>query len=177
MQSSAKQQLKQYCKNADNTAFSKFYRSETPRLWQFLKNRGCNEDAAYDLLAEAFLKFIQVVCKDLRAPVALLYRIAINLHIDSYRRDKASPIDSVEIDVEQQADRKIEYQNKQDYVDSLIKILPQDEQNLLFMRYRVGLTHKEMANMMELPEGTVRRQCAAIINKMKQQWQDDTDDA
>lgn len=177
MQDCAKQYLEQYCKDADNTAFSKFYRSESPRLWQFLKNRGCNEDSAYDLLSEAFLKFIQVVCKDLRAPIALLYRIAINLHIDSYRRDKVSPIEQHEIDIEQQADHKHEYQNQQDYVESIIKSLPQDEQNLLFMRYRVGLTHKEIANMMELPEGTIRRQCASIINKLKQQWQEDANEA
>jgi RNA polymerase sigma-70 factor, ECF subfamily len=176
MQDSAKKHLEQYCKEADQTAFSKFYRSESPRLWQFLKNRGCSEDGAYDLLSEAFLKFIQVVCKDLRAPVALLYRIAINSHIDSYRRDKVSPIDRVDIDIEQQPDHKAEYQNQQDYVESLLKTLPQDEQNLLFMRYRVGLTHKEIANMMELPEGTVRRQCASIVNKLKQIWQDETDD-
>jgi RNA polymerase sigma factor (sigma-70 family) len=58
----------------------------------------------------------------------------------------------------------------------LLKILPQDEQNLLFMRYRVGLTHKEIANMLELPEGTVRRQSAAILKKLKTQWQEDADD-
>lgn len=177
MPDSAKQLLEDYCKDADTTAFSKFYRSESSRLWQFLKNRGCNEDAAYDLLSETFLKFIQVVCKDLRAPTALLYRIAINLHIDSYRRNKASPVVQVDIDIEQQSDQKIEYQNQQDYVESIIKKLPQDEQNLLFMRYRVGLTHKEVANMLKLPEGTVRRQCASIINKLKQQWQEDANNA
>jgi RNA polymerase sigma factor (sigma-70 family) len=174
MQDSAKKNLEKYCKDADKTAFSKFYRSESPRLWQFLKNRGCNDEAAYDFLAEAFLKFIQIVCKDLRSPVALLYRIAINLHIDSYRRDKASPIDQVSIDIEQQSNDLAEYPNQQSYIDSLLKKLPQDEQNLMFMRYRVGLTHKEMANMLELPEGTVRRQCASIINKLKQQWQEDS---
>ncbi len=58
----------------------------------------------------------------------------------------------------------------------MLKILPQDEQNLLFMRYRVGLTHKEIANMLELPEGTVRRQSAAILKKLKKQWQEDADD-
>jgi len=177
MQNSAKQHLEQYCRNADTEAFSKFYRSESPRLWQFLKNRGCNEDGAYDLLSETFLKFIQVVCTDLRAPVALLYRIAINCHIDSYRRDKASPIDPVFIDIEQQPSNDTGYQNQQDYVESLLKNLPQDEQNLLFMRYRVGLTHKEIAAMLELPEGTVRRQCAAILNRLKQEWQEDSTDA
>jgi len=178
MQNSAKKLLEHYCKDADNTAFSKFYRSESPRLWQFLKNRGCNEAGAYDLLSETFLKFIQVVCKDLRAPVALLYRIAINSHIDQYRRDKASPIDNVDLDIEQQAEeRTTEFQDEKEYLYSLINKLPQDEQNLLFMRYRVGLTHKEIANMLNLPEGTVRRQCAVILNKLKQQWQEDNNDA
>jgi RNA polymerase sigma-70 factor, ECF subfamily len=174
MQNSSKQLLEQYCKNADNTAFSKFYRSESPRLWQFLRNRGCNEEGAYDLLSETFLKFIQVVCNDLRAPIALLYRIAINSHIDGYRRNKASPIDQIGIDIEQQAEQNTEYQDRKVYVESLIKKLPQDEQNLMFMRYRIGLTHKEIANMLELPEGTVRRQCASILNKLKRQWQEDS---
>ncbi|MCG8379412.1 MAG: RNA polymerase sigma factor, partial [Proteobacteria bacterium] len=144
MQDNSKQLLEQYCKDADTNAFSRFYRSESPRLWQFLKNRGCNPDAAYDLLADAFIKFIQVVCKDLRSPKALLYRIAINLHIDAYRREKASPVDNIDIDIEQQANQDSEYKDQQLYLERLIKKLPQDEQNLLFMRYRVGLTHKEI---------------------------------
>ncbi|MBM2830068.1 MAG: polymerase sigma factor RpoE, partial [Gammaproteobacteria bacterium] len=92
MQDQARQLLERYCRQSDNSAFNSFYRSQAGRLWRFLRARGCSEDGAYDLLAEAFLKFIQVVCNDLRAPVALLYRIAINLHIDSYRHDKASPV-------------------------------------------------------------------------------------
>jgi RNA polymerase sigma-70 factor, ECF subfamily len=177
MQNSAKQQLERYCKEADQSAFSQFYRSEAPRLWQFLKNRGCNEAGAYDLLSETFLKFIQVICKDPRVPVALLYRIAINAHIDQFRRDKASPIDQVELDIEQHADEQPEFQDEKDYLSHLIKKLPQDEQNLLFMRYRVGLTHKEIAKIVELPEGTVRRQSAAILKKLKQHWQEDSSDA
>ena len=177
MQNVAKQLLESYCKDADNNAFSKFYRTESPRLWQFLRNRGCHEQGAYDLLSETFLKFIQVVCNDLRAPVALLYRIAINLHIDHYRRDKSSPIDHFDTNIEQHADQDVEYKDQLEYVKDLLKKLPQDEQNLLFMRYRVGLTHKEIASVLELPEGTVRRQCASIINKLKQQWQNDSDDS
>ena len=177
MQDSSKQLLESYCKDADSNAFSRFYRAEAPRLWQFLLKRGCHEQGAYDLLSETFLKFIQVVCKDLRAPVALLYRIAINCHIDSYRREKASPIDQVSIDVEQQANRDNEYPDQHAYVEELVKRLPQDEQNLLFMRYRVGLTHKEIAKIMEMPEGTIRRQCAAILKKLKQQWQEELNDS
>lgn len=42
------------------------------------------------------------------------------------------------------------------------------------MRYRVGLTHKEIANMVELPEGTVRIPCTSILNTLKQQGQEDS---
>ena len=81
----------------------------------------------------------------------------------------------VDIDIEQQGNNEIEYQDEKEYLQSLLKKLPQDEQNLLFMRYRVGLTHKEIASMIDIPEGTIRRQCAAILNKLKQQWQKDSD--
>ena len=139
MQNTAKQLLKHYCKDADQAAFSQFYRTEAPRLWQFLRNRGCHEAGAYDLLSETFLKFIQVICNDLRAPVALLYRIAINLHIDQYRHDKASPVEQIDADIENFASHGSGFQDEKEYVQFLLKKLPQDEQNLLFMRYKVGL--------------------------------------
>ncbi|OGT32340.1 MAG: hypothetical protein A2W28_05665 [Gammaproteobacteria bacterium RBG_16_51_14] len=176
MQDHARQLLERYCKNSDHKAFAVFYRSQAGKLWQFLRARGCNEDVAYDLLAESFLKFLQVVCRDLRAPVALLYRIAINLHIDSYRRDKASPVISDGDLVNQYAGEAIADQDEHEYVQSLIKNLPQDEQNLLFLRYWTGLTHKEIAGILDMPEGTIRRQCAAIIKKLRQRWQEEGND-
>src|SRR5581483_8653734 len=88
--------IRSYCAKGDQEAFRRFYRAQAPKLWKFLVARGCPSDEAYDLLAEAFLRFIQTVCRDPRAPVALLYRIAINLRIDSYRRAKAAVAEPVE---------------------------------------------------------------------------------
>ena len=36
--------------------------------------------------------------------------------------------------------------------------LPEREQNLLLLRYWIGLSHQEVAQALDLPEGTVRRQ-------------------
>jgi RNA polymerase sigma factor (sigma-70 family) len=63
--------------------------------------------------------------------------------------------------------------DQRDYVEHLMKTLSQDEQNLLFMRYWTGLTHKEIAGTLDMPEGTIRRQCAAIIRKLQQRWQEE----
>ena len=177
MQDHARQLLERYCKKSDQAAFNSFYRSSSGKLWQFLRARGCGEAEAYDLLAEAFMKFIQIVCDDLRAPLALLYRITINLHIDSYRRNKTSPVTSDNDLAEAQVDNIPDFSEQRDYVEYLMKSLPQDEQNLLFMRYWTGFTHKEIAEILNMPEGTIRRQCAAIIKKLQKRWQEESDGA
>ena len=172
MQDQARQLLERYCRDSDTAAFTSFYRSQAGRLWQFLCARGCSPDNAHDLLAEAFFRFIRVICDDPRSPVALLYRIAINLHIDSYRREKAAPVrtDNAAVGGYGQADNGF---LERDYVQTLLKELPEDEQNLLFMRYWSGMTHREIATVLDMPEGTVRRQVATILHKLQQRWQED----
>ncbi len=158
-----------YCRDGDAAAFRAFYRSQASRLWRFLIARGCDHDTAYDLLSEAFLKFIQTVCRDPHSPVALLYRIAINLHIDSYRRRQASPVDASVSAQDADAIAAPE-PDEHRYIRTLVRNAPESEQKLLLMRYWIGLTHKEIAQALDLPEGTVRRQCAEVLSKLRERW-------
>ena len=57
-----------------------------------------------------------------------------------------------------------------EYLRALMKTLSEYEQNLLLLRYWIGLTHKELADVVEKPEGTVRRQCAQALHALKQRW-------
>lgn len=167
--------LQKYCDEDDQSAFNRFYRMQSGKLWGFLRHRGCHEDAAYDLVSEAFARFIRVVCRDPASPVALLYRIAVNLHIDSYRRDSASPVivDSDLLTNAPAAGSDEHQRLQQQLLRHYLNRLPRDEQNLLLMRYWIGLTHREIADALEMPEGTVRRQAAAAIQKIRSYWQED----
>ena len=166
------QLIRRYCKDGDQAAFRAFYRAQADRVWRFLVARGCDPDTAYDLLSEAFLRFFQTVCKDPRAPVALLYRIALNLRIDSYRRAQASPVSFNSELAEAAPEPAAEAMDEHDYVRQLMHTLHADEQNLLLMRYWIGLTHKEIADILGLPEGTVRRQAAAAVRKLRERWEE-----
>jgi len=168
--SDARQLLERYCRKSDQSAFNTFYRQQADRLWRFLRARGSTEDTAYDLLSETFLKFIQVVCKDLSYPVALLYRIAVNLQIDDHRRRQISPVVYDNDADSQDPENRIETSDIQAHVRTLIKTLPENEQDLLLLRYWIGLTHKEIALNLGIPEGTVRRQCAEALKKLKARW-------
>ena len=44
------------------------------------------------------------------------------------------------------------------------------EQNLLLLRYWIGLSHKEVAQAVGMPEGTVRRRCAEVLSRIRDRW-------
>lgn len=161
--------IRSYCRDGDQQAFRRFYQLHAAKLWKFLLARGCDTETAYDLVAEAFLRFIQTVCRDPRAPAALLYRIALNLRIDLHRRDKASATDSYG-DLQDLGIPATPDPDDHGHVRVLIKTLPESEQNLLLLRYWIGLSHKEVAETTDLPEGTVRRQCAEALHKLRERW-------
>lgn len=163
--------IRRFCEINDHDAFNDFYRQQADRLWRFVVARGCDADTAYDIVSEAFLRFTQNVCKDPSSPVALLYRIAINLHIDHYRHEKIARADTDQDRLEQ----IVEYQgitaDEKEQIRRLIRSLKNDEQNLLLMRYWIGLTHKEVAQALNMPEGTVRRNSAALLKKLADKLQ------
>jgi RNA polymerase sigma-70 factor (ECF subfamily) len=59
------------------------------------------------------------------------------------------------------------------HLRELVGRLPEREQNLLLLRYWIGLSHQEVAQALDLPEGTVRRQSAQLIAKLRECWSKD----
>ena len=164
--------IRLYCREDDAEAFREFYRAQAPRLWKYLVARGCAPEDAYDLLSETFTRFFQSICRDWHAPVAFLYRIATNLRIDAWRRTQASPVNPVaDCDYSEQAADLTPEQAA--HVRQLVTNLPPHEQNLLLLRYWIGLSHKELAQVLESPEGTVRRQCAEALELLRKRWEQD----
>jgi RNA polymerase sigma-70 factor (ECF subfamily) len=158
--------VRRYCNKGDEESFNRFYREQADALWRFLAARGCDRELSYDLVAEAFSRFIQVVCKDPTSPKALLYRIAINLHIDHLRRQKPTQ------DIETLAELPGDAPDLEQLVHTrqILSTLGETEQNLLLMRYWVGMTYREIAEVLERPEGTIRRQSMELLRQLQARW-------
>ena len=162
--------IRHWCQSGDESAFDRFYSGQASALWRFLVLRGVDREEAYDLVADAFGRFIGQVCKRPDAPRALLYRIALNLATDWFRRRRVRPVADTEPDTLHHAQLPAELSEE---ARRLLTALATDEQNLLLMRYWLGMTHREIATVLEIPEGTVRRRAAALLERM----QDEIDDA
>lgn len=163
--------VRRWCRKGDEEAFSAFYRVQSERLWRFLVARGSDPETAYDVLADAFERWMASVCRDPRAPVALLYRIALNRATDLHRRRRVrEPAEPVEAETLTAA--ATDHGTAID-VGSLMADLEEHEQNLLLLRYWVGLTHREAAEAVGRPEGTVRRETAGILHRLRARLDDE----
>jgi len=156
--------IRRWCRTGDGEAFHAFYQAQAERLWRFLVARGTDEETAYDVVADAFERFVRRICRDPRHPVAFLYRVAINRATDLARRravrEPAPPADPETVAADGATEQRVQ-------IDQLLARLEPGEQDLLLLRYWVGLTHRECAQVLELPEGTVRRRAAALLHRMQ----------
>jgi RNA polymerase sigma-70 factor (ECF subfamily) len=167
MMDNAQELIRAWCEGEDAVAFRRFYRHESQRLWRYLVARGAEQEQAYDLVSEAFTRFIQTVCKDPVSPSAFLFRIAQNLLIDHFRRHgrREIPLDDSHLEP-----NPVHAHHEQVVGTDLmqaIKKLSRDEQNIVLLRYWLGMTYKELAEVIGRPEGTLRRQGATTLARLK----------
>jgi RNA polymerase sigma-70 factor (ECF subfamily) len=167
MMDNAQELIRAWCEGNDAVAFRRFYRHESQRLWRYLVARGTEQEQAYDLVSEAFTRFIQTVCKDPVSPSAFLFRIAQNLLIDHFRRHgrREIPLDDRHLE-SMQVHAHDEQVVGTDLMQA-IKKLSRDEQNIVLLRYWLGMTYKELAEVIGRPEGTLRRQGATTLARLK----------
>lgn len=157
--------IRHWCRTGDEQAFHAFYTRHAERLWRFLVARGSDEETAYDIVADAFERFVHTVCRDPKHPVALLYRIAINRATDlARRRAVREPVSPVDPDSQGGSEEVTEARAE---LENLLGGLDRREQDLLLLRYWVGLTHREAARVLDLPEGTLRRRSAALVKRLR----------
>ncbi len=156
--------IRRWCRDGDERRFEEFYHAHATPLWRLLVLRGVERDDAYDIVAEAFGRFVGQVCKRPQSPRALLYRIALNLATDRFRRQQVRAVADTDPDALGGGAPPPELPED---ARRLLAGLDPGERDLLLMRYWLGMTHREVARALDVPEGTVRRRAAGLLNRMR----------
>ncbi len=150
------------CQEGEADALRSFYeRFFTPVYRYVLASVGHHEDAE-DITAEVFVKAFRGLhsFRDHAKPVtAWLFRVARNEVIDHYRR-RARRIAAVSIDAQQ-----IEHAGRYDPIGGkglvldlsrALRGLSEPQREAMLLRLVAGLSTREAASIMRMPEGTVR---------------------
>ena len=88
-----------------------------------------------------------------------LYRIANNLCIDEYRKNKnvkKVDIEDVDIPSSDNTEEKVEKEELEDRVKKAVMSLPQDHRAVLILKHYQGLSYNEISDILGCPLGTVK---------------------
>lgn len=141
-----------------------------------------NQELAEDIFQETFIKVIRSLKKGRYIEngkfISWVLRISHNLIIDHFRKEKLKGTisnDSTEVDIfnsQKFSDKTIEDEmiNSQILfeVKELIRELPEDQQQVIYMRHYMGLSFKEIADQTDVSINTaLGRMRYALINLRK----------
>ena len=156
----------------DQRAFRKIVEKYQNSLLNFFFYMNANMQEGEDLVQETFLKVY--LCRDKYTPSAkfstFLYRIARNTGIDYIRKKKAVPVSFEDDLLEEPAldtSRSSEMDVKGDLEKALL-LLPEKLRSVIVMSYFEDLKYQEIADILEIPLGTVKSRMSFAMNQLKE---------
>ena len=153
------QELVTKAKQGDKDAFGAIYDALGKPVFNFLFARIRNREAAEDLLQTVFLKVWNNLAgyqsKRTAKFSTWLFQIANYTLIDHWRtRKETVDLTVIENLSDFAADPKL--YEKYDYLYSAIKLLPQEYQTIIQLRFQQDLSVSEVANIMDKSEVSIR---------------------
>ncbi|RLL86126.1 RNA polymerase sigma 70 [Petrotoga sp. HKA.pet.4.5] len=168
-------------KKNDPDAFKKLYEEYAPKIYGVLRNY-VNHDEIEDALQEVFIRIIRGIngFKGLSKLSTWIYRIAVNVgknYSRKYQRIKETSVD-FEDETEQNhniqaisnSNVKNEVLEELDYqmILNIMEKLDEEERLLIKLRDIDGLSYNEIAEIMEIPLGTVKSRLHYARKKLRQ---------
>jgi len=145
--------------------FSKIYDQYISRIYRFVFLRVNSREIAQDLTSETFTrawsKFKDNSGPEVKNWLGFLYQIARNLVTDFYREKGKVQIISASyapalMDPAMGLEEKAFLSSEADQIKAVLSKLGEEQQEVIIWRYLEGLSNKEIAKILNKPEGTVR---------------------
>jgi RNA polymerase sigma-70 factor (ECF subfamily) len=139
------------------TDLETYYRTSRDRLYGYLLRLCANADLAADLTQDAFLRYASRYGVD-RIQPALLYRIARNLMIDTFRKRKPDTA-LTELLIDERNNPEIDATVHSEFrrtLEALQRLKPEDREILALVSGDDELGYGDIARIMGISEGNVR---------------------
>lgn len=172
------EQLLRLVAQGEVAAYELFYDRHAQTVYSLLVRIVRERPIADELLQETFWQVWRNAesYRGNGAAAAWLLRIARNRALDELRRQKARPQwvgnEGAQVDNEFQrqggaAGQDLQRHLDQRQVQQALATLPADQRTCLELGYFDGLTHREIAEQLDLPAGTVKSRMRLALEKME----------
>lgn len=157
----------------DAEAFGQLYDLHINRVYRHIYYRVGDKEESEDLTQQVFIKAWKAIgrYKKTTSPfLAWLMRISHNLVIDFYRSKKETDYLDIEIaatDLDSNPERLAETNFNQKQIRKTILQLPDEQQQVIMMRFIEGFAYAEIASVLGKSEGAIRVIQYRALKKMR----------
>ena len=157
--------------------FAKIYDKYVEKIYRFVFLKVDSQQAAEDLTAQVFTKGWDRfrTGEKIKNPSAYLYQIARAEIADHYRKGAKFQIISTEAnpipDPQPTAEENLGLKSDIEVLRTSLSQLNDDYQNVIIWRYLEDLSFKEIARIMERPEGTVRVMVHRALKELREKME------
>ena len=160
------------CQQGDREAFDELIGRWQKRLWNYAFKVTGSESAAWDVVQETWYSIVKGIkqLSDVSVFPRWAFRIANNKCIDRLRKQQLqSRLDNRLAEHSQrQADEKKDSDEKTKFLRAAIEKLSPDRRALLTLRYHEGFDIGQIAEILGVPEGTVKSRLHRTVNELRQ---------
>jgi RNA polymerase sigma-70 factor (ECF subfamily) len=169
----------QKIEKGENKPFGKLYRHYFPKVKRYFLSRVDTVEEAEDLSSQVFEKALSGLGSFQWQGVpfsAWLFKIAQNTLFDSFRKAKKRPQVSLEklppLEADEQGPEEVAYQKESEEVlTQLLKILPQREREIVYLKFYEGHTNRAIAGITGLSETNVGTILYRTLKKLREDLQ------
>jgi len=157
--------------------FAKFYNQHSPKIYRFVYLKVNSQQDSEDLTSEAFFKFWKNLNDNkekIDNPRALLYKIANNSVIDFYRKKSRTelitdPEDNILTRIKDKSDLNKEIDLGEDVIQikEALSNIKEEYKDIIIWHYLDDFSAKEIAQITEKPEGTIRVKIHRALKSLK----------
>lgn len=145
--------------------FQTLYRLYMKQIYFYLQKTGCNQADAEDIVQDTFAKAIEYFdAIDVSKFRSWLFRVALNQYYDLCRKEKRHPVISVDeheflqrLQTDECPELLLLNKEKGKAIANVLSQLKTTEQHLLFMKYELDYSYKDISQLLQLNENTVKR--------------------
>ncbi|MCE5207197.1 MAG: sigma-70 family RNA polymerase sigma factor [Chloroflexi bacterium] len=162
--------------NRTPEAFEQLYLRHVQPVFRYLYSRLGNRADAEDATAETFLAALNGFASYRHKGYfsAWLFSIARHKAVDIYRKDRepAALDDTTDIAGDVDILEDVIHNQRREALTCLIAALPEEEHDLLRLRYTAGLSYSEIGQLLNRSEGAIKKTIYRLLARLESQLED-----
>ncbi|MCF7860037.1 RNA polymerase sigma factor [Patescibacteria group bacterium] len=163
-------ELAKAAQNGASDAFAQLYDLHIKKIYNFIYYKTLNKTVAEDICSQVFIKAWQKLSQFQGGSFsAWLYTIARNSVSDYYRREHQhlNIDDCWDLSDKEDFLARIDQGLNMEKIQETMKVLKNEEREILMMRFWLDLSFKEIAEQLEKKEGAVKMACGRALKNLQ----------